>query len=172
MSRICPLFSGSGGNSTYIAAPTGSVLIDAGVSFRALNEMLQAAGGSPEEISAVFLTHTHIDHKKGLKALLNRIQAPLFATKETLATLEAENLIPAGTKLEAMEDRAQEIHGFEVRRFVTEHDCIGSCGYVFSLPDGKRISICTDLGKVTPTVRDAIRGSDVVLIESNHDIDM
>ena len=65
-----------------------------------------------------------------------------------------------------------ECNGAVISRFATSHDCEGSSGYTFLMPDGKKISVCTDLGVVTEDVRKAISGSDAVLIESNHDVDM
>ena len=62
MSRICPLFSGSTGNSTYIAGAHGAVLVDAGASLRSLSAALEASGGEISDISAVFITHEHFDH--------------------------------------------------------------------------------------------------------------
>ena len=62
--------------------------------------------------------------------------------------------------------------GALISRFETSHDCAGSSGYTFLMPDGKKISVCTDLGVVTEGVRSAIKGSDAILIESNHDVEM
>ena len=65
MSKICPLFSGSTGNSTYIEGATGAVLADAGASCKALTAAIKNAGGEIEKIAAVVITHEHIDHIKG-----------------------------------------------------------------------------------------------------------
>lgn len=172
MSRICPLFSGSSGNSTYIASPSGAVLVDAGVSLKRLSAAITNAGGKIEEIAAVLVTHEHIDHIKGLKALLNSTHAAVIASCETLEALISANIIPAHTETRVIDSSTLEIHGIEISRFATSHDCAGSSGYTFLLPDNRKISVCTDLGVVTDTVRKAISGSDAVLLESNHDIDM
>lgn len=173
MSRICPLFSGSSGNSTYIASSSGAVLVDAGASLKRLSAAVASAGGSIDEIAAVFVTHEHIDHVKGLKALLNSTNAAVIASCATLEALISADKIPAHTETRAIDsDGKLQILGMEIMRFETSHDCAGSSGYTFILPDNRKISVCTDLGVVTDGVRKALSGSDAVLLESNHDIDM
>lgn len=171
MSRICPLFSSSSGNSTYIGTPSGGILIDAGASFKGIKQALEAAGGSVEEIKAIAVTHTHDDHIKGLKPLLRNTDAIVIATSKTADILIEKDKLPKGTKIEIIEDTL-DFMSTEIRSFGTSHDCEGSCGYSFSLSDGKKISVCTDLGVVTDNVRQAITGSDAILLESNHDIEM
>lgn len=172
MSKICSLFSGSTGNSTYIGTKNGGILVDAGASFKGITEGLKIADGQIEEILAVAVTHEHIDHIKGLKTLLNKTNAVLMASSKTLTQLEALDKIPSKTKVLAIGEGPCEIAGIQVKRFATSHDCEGSSGYTFVLPDNKKIAICTDLGVVTDEVRTAILGSDLVLLESNHDIEM
>ena len=173
MSRICPLFSGSTGNSTYIAGANGSFLVDAGASLRSLTAALEGAGGALTEISAIFVTHEHFDHIKGLKPLLNKTGLTVVASEKTLKALITADRLPAGTKTCVIDGEAPfECNGAVISRFATSHDCEGSSGYTFLMPDGKKISVCTDLGVVTEDVRKAISGSDAVLIESNHDVDM
>lgn len=171
MSRICPLFSSSSGNSTYIATAKGGIIVDAGASFKALDTALKNAGGSMDEIFAVCVTHEHVDHVKGLKLLLKNTGASLIASDKTLQILLEKDLVPAGTTvLEGGEKTV--LRDIEIFRFATSHDCEGSSGYTFLLPDGKRAAVCTDLGFVSDDVRNALTGCDFVLLESNHDIEM
>ena len=172
MSRICPLFSGSTGNSTYIGTVNGGILIDAGASFKGLCNALERAGGGYDEIKAVAVTHEHTDHIKGLKTFLNKTGAALIASKGTLNALMLADIIPEGTSVIEIDEKPIEIDGILINRFATSHDCEGSSGYSFILPDSKKVTICTDLGIVTDEVRQAIYKSDVLLFESNHDIDM
>lgn len=172
MSRICPLFSSSSGNSIYIADASGGILIDAGASMKGICNAIERAGGDYREIKAVAVTHTHSDHTKGLKTFLNRTDAMLIATEATIEALKNEDKIPAGTKVLVADKNGIDICGMNISNFDTSHDCKGSCGYSVILPDNKKITVCTDLGVVTDSVRTAITGSDVLLIESNHDIDM
>lgn len=172
MSRICPLFSGSTGNSTYIGTKNGGILIDAGASMKALCSAIEAAGGDYSEIAAVAVTHEHIDHIKGLRPFLNKTGASLIASEQTLAALAQYDKIPEKTKVLCIGDKPVLVNGIAINRFETSHDCLGSSGYSFILPDGKKVSVCTDLGVVTDTVRKAISGSEALLIESNHDIEM
>lgn len=171
MSKICPLFSSSSGNSTYIGTPTGGILVDAGASFKGISQAVENIGENISEVKAIAITHAHDDHIKGLKPLLRNTDAILIATSETIGFLTSADKIPEGTKVQIIEDEL-EFMGVKINSFSTSHDCDGSCGYTFELYDDKKISVCTDLGIVTDNVRRAITGSDAILLESNHDIGM
>lgn len=172
MSIISPLFSSSSGNVTYIGTKNGAILIDAGASAKRIFDSIKAVGGSAEEICAIAVTHEHIDHICGLKAVLNKTSAKLIGSAETLETLARLDKIPQKTELIPLEQDIQDVNGIGITRFATSHDCDGSSGYRITLPDGKIFSLCTDLGIVTDQVRTAIKGSDLLLMESNHDIEM
>ncbi len=172
MSKICSLYSGSTGNSTYIGTKEGSILIDAGASFKGITENLSLADATAQEILAVAVTHEHSDHIKGLKTFLNKTCASVIASEKTVNKLIENNCIPAKTEIITIDSSPIEIGGILINRFATSHDCDGSSGYTFSLPDGKKVAVCTDLGVITDTVRNAIMGSDLILLESNHDIEM
>ena len=172
MSKICPLYSSSSGNSTYIGTKNGGILIDAGASFKGIKDKLLALDTSPNEILAVAITHEHTDHINGLKTFLKNSNAALLTSNDTLHALTQKECIPPKTKIIPIDNKPIDICGIEINRFMTSHDCVGSSGYTLMLPDSKKIAICTDLGIMTDTVRQAISGSDLVLLESNHDIEM
>lgn len=172
MSRICPLYSGSSGNSTYIGTKNGGILVDAGASMKGLCSAIESAGGSLLEIVGIVVTHEHTDHIKGLKTILSKTNIELIASSDTLETLASADKIPAGTKTVALDNGVLELNGIEIMRFPTSHDCKGSSGYCFTLPDNQRVAVCTDLGVVTDHVRKAITGCETILLESNHDIEM
>lgn len=171
MARFCPLASGSSGNSTYIKSGNSAVLIDAGISYKAMCERVAAAGGDIERIAGVAVTHTHGDHINGIKTLLSKTKAPLFATQPTVETLKAKGMIPAGTKIILCEEGDAEFGDIYIKSFKTSHDAEGSCGFRVDTKEGS-CAVCTDLGVVTDTVRRAIAGCDVLLFEFNHDIDL
>ena len=171
MARICPLFSSSSGNATIIKDGNSSVLIDAGASFKRLLAAAQNSGCDLGEISAVFITHEHSDHIMGLKVLLKNLNIPVIASEKTLETLISMGCVPTGAKT-VCADSEGNIGEFSYCRFSTSHDCEGSSGYSFILPSNKKVTVCTDLGVVTDTVREALAGSNAVLFESNHDVEM
>ena len=118
MSKICPLFSGSTGNSTYIEGATGAVLADVGMSCKAVTDALQYVGGEIGKIAAMVITHEHIDHIKGLKPFLNTArQAVLISTAGTLEALEAAGKIPPHTKTVAIGEETLEAGGIGISRF-------------------------------------------------------
>ncbi len=172
MAKICPLCSGSSGNSTYITASDSSILIDAGISFRAIKERIESVGGDVKRLSAIAITHEHIDHIKGLKTLLKQSGAKLYASNQTLEALSRQDIVPSSTEMAPLCEATVACGDMLLSRFATSHDCEGSSGYTITLPDTRKISICTDLGIVTDEVRGAITGSSAVLIEANHDIEM
>lgn len=172
MSIIYPIYSSSSGNSTYIGTKNGNILIDVGASFKGIKENLERIDATPDYVSAVMVTHEHIDHIKGLKPFLNKTGATLIASEQTLSALINGDKIPKGTTVLPIDRESIEIGGILVNRFATSHDCVGSSGYTFLLPDNKKVSVCTDLGFVSQEVHNAISGSDLVLLESNHDVEM
>lgn len=172
MAKICPLFSSSKANATYIYGSGGAVLVDVGASFTAIESALIKIGEDINNIKAVFITHEHSDHICGLKTLSKKLTVPIFASKETLDELIKQNKIDEKANLNVIEKEAVIDNVAVVKRFATSHDCEGSSGYRIILPDLTQVSVCTDLGIVTEEVRNGIKGSDIILLESNHDIKM
>ncbi len=171
MSRFCPLFSSSSGNCTYIGSGDSGILVDAGGSFKSILSALCDRDINPETIKAVAVTHEHSDHICGLKTTLKKLNVPVIASRPTLISLKEHGALPDGCEIIDAENGAV-IDDIHISRFATSHDCEGSSGYTFSLPYGQKIAVCTDLGFVSDEVRQNLLGCDLVMLESNHDVNM
>lgn len=173
MARFCSLFSSSSGNATYIGSGRTGILIDAGVSAKRIRTALQARGVDPQTIAAIFVTHEHADHIKGLRVLASQLGVPVFASPGTMRGLAdcgaLEGSFPQKTF--AVGD-AVEIGDLLVRSFPTPHDANESCGFSVELPDERRAAVATDIGHMTNEVMRGILGCDLVMLESNHDVGM
>lgn len=88
MARLCPLFSGSGGNSYYIGSRSAGLLIDAGRSARQLDRMLQRCGIDPMAIQGILITHEHSDHIAGVRVFAKKYGIPVFASQGTLLAMQ------------------------------------------------------------------------------------
>ncbi len=172
MAKLCPLFSGSKANCTYLSGNDGALLIDAGASCSAILKSIEAIGENVDRIRAILITHEHTDHIKGLKTLLKKIDVPVMASQKTLETLYNVDVLNDEAKTVALGETAFESEVGKIIRFETMHDCEGSSGYKIDFGNDSTAAVCTDLGIVTPSVREALSGCSTVLLESNHDLRM
>ncbi|NLK22347.1 MAG: MBL fold metallo-hydrolase [Epulopiscium sp.] len=173
--RFCTITSGSSGNCIYIGTPKVNLLIDAGISGKRVQMGLEEINVNPKEIDGILVTHEHSDHIKGIGILSRRFDIPLFATAKTweamddmgkvIGKINQENrIIIEKEKDFIMEDLL--IHPYSI-----PHDAADPVGYTFIHGD-RKISMATDLGHINEHIKNNIRESNLILLESNHDIDM
>jgi len=172
MPKLTPLFSGSSGNSAYIGGTSGGVLVDAGVSAKRMAAALAGIGVDPGRVGAVFVTHEHDDHVRGLRVFCERHGVPVFATEGTLRALERMGALTAKMRAEPMPPGGVEANGLLLRPFATSHDAADPCGYTCEAGDGEKYAVATDTGYLTDHVKEALRGCDTVMLESNHEVTM
>ncbi len=171
MTRLCPLFSGSSGNSYYIGSSSAGVLIDAGKSAKQLSLALQENEIDIAAIKAIFVTHEHSDHVQGVRVFASKYHLPVFATNGTIAALEEKNILNDKIKYEIIGEGV-EIEGMTIRPFPISHDCAEGCGYIVTTGDSRKTAFVTDLGYVSSKVEKAVKGCDTVVLESNYDVGM
>ncbi|MBQ4154558.1 MAG: MBL fold metallo-hydrolase [Clostridia bacterium] len=173
MAKIATLFSGSTGNCTYISCGSDSILVDLGVSCKQILLALENNLVDPKSLKGIFITHSHSDHIKGLRVFLSKYNIPVFASKETLGTLLLEGVIDDQKNSYFDIEKHMDIpFDMEVDFFRTSHDCAGSGGFVFTLKNGDRAAICTDLGVISDNIKEKLLGCRTVVLESNHDVGM
>ena len=256
------LASGSKGNATVVSAGKTSLLIDAGLSCRELLKRMATSGEDPARLTAILITHEHLDHVAGLSVLARRLGIPVFFTEAThrawtrmmtprkrmtyaqwldtlrqeqaarqgLAPTEQPDHLPAhrlapGTPEKGEPDELLEAAGvqdpsptmedveisaeaepcepeetrpvarvnpaflpaveyfeagkrfcigdIDINPFTIPHDAVDPCGFVFhAQQESLRMAVATDLGYMPPNVKLALREVDVLLLESNHDLEM
>ena len=172
MAEFCSLFSSSSGNCTYIGGSSGGILIDIGVSAKKTEEALRMFDHSPEDIKGIFITHEHSDHINGVRVFASRHHIPVFASEGTLIGMDRCGVFKSPVDAYIIPESGTECSGIFIRPFSISHDANEPTGFTAVASDGKRIAIATDTGIVTDEEKSALSGCDLVLLESNHDVNM
>ncbi len=166
------LSSGSSGNCYYIGNEFHGILVDAGISARAVRKFLNEAGISMQTIMGVFVTHNHIDHTRGLEGLTGKNNIPAFATRGIWnSILPQHSKIPHDSIREIKMKQKFHLAGFDIEVFPVCHDAPETVG-VHIQAAGKSITIATDLGHVCSTAAPFIRSANLLVLESNYDEQM
>lgn len=168
MSKASQLFSGSGGNSIYIGNNSGGYLVDIGVSAKRCEAALCELGVDPKNIKGIFVTHEHSDHISGVRVFASRYGMPVFAAPETLSAMEKCGALNNKVNAVSIENAAQ-FCDINVEAFKNSHDAACCLGYKFTMPDGRKIAVCTDTGIITDDAKKALAGADMIFLESNHE---
>lgn len=174
--RIVSLYSGSGGNSTFIRVGGDAILIDAGKSARALCRALTDIGEDIENIKAIFITHEHTDHVSALEVIAKKHALPIHITSVSAERFDERStpccllrMMTHGVEF------CEQVGELQVRSFRTPHDSRMSVGYrieFFDGEDNRAIGFATDIGYISDEIRENLRGCEAVVLESNHDLDM
>ncbi len=169
---FCPLFSGSSGNAVYVRAGDTRLLIDAGLSGRTVSEGLASIGVLPETLSGILVTHEHSDHIKGVGILSRKYHVPIYANDRTWQAMERSlgNIAP-GSRRVFESGETFYIGNAGIMPYRISHDAAEPVGYRVYY-GGHSVATATDIGVFTKKTLEALSGTDIVLLESNHDIDM
>ena len=166
------LFSGSTGNCFFAHTEETNILIDCGVSARCVEKALCGLGFSLSDINAVFVTHEHCDHTKGLEIISKYHHIPVHMQEKSARALIHD---PSSAILQSLYlyngEFSVRVGDISVSAFMTPHDSAASVGYIIEA-DERKIGYVTDMGCILPSVRDALSGCDASVIEANHDVGM
>ena len=165
--KIVNLGSGSKGNCTLVKTDETNILIDAGLPITEIETKLLYLGVEPGDIDGILITHEHSDHIKSVERLSKKYHIPVFAHCLEWCCLEQKmSILPQLQKM--FDDQDFYVGDFTISSFKLSHDANLCVGYsVFN--NGGKFSIATDLGFCPKEVVEKLKGSNVVLLEANHD---
>lgn len=170
--NLYPLFSGSTGNCTLLESGDTKILIDAGLAGKTICEALHFCGIDPATLSALVITHEHIDHVKGAGILSRKFGLPVYANEGTWEGMRNKlGKIDESLCRTFDTDKSFCIDNVDITPVSIPHDTNDPVAFTFTAA-GKKISVATDIGHVTKKVEKALSGSDLLLMEANHDVEM
>lgn len=170
--RLTILSSGSTGNATVVANDETKVLIDAGFSAKRIDQLLAERDLNGNELDALLVTHEHSDHIKGLGPFARKYNLPIYANEKTWEVLERQIGEIAEENKRVMETGSSlDMGSMKIESFGISHDAAEPVAYCFYEGEQK-VSVATDLGYMSGKVKEQLMDSDVMVLESNHDIEM
>lgn len=170
--KIATLFSGSSGNSVIVGADGDYVLIDGGRSCRAISNALTELGIGLDAVSAVFVTHEHVDHIAALEVVTKKYHIPVHMAEESAAAVVGRDhlsdaIVPHAPLFSV------DVGKMRIESFRTHHDSAMSLGYRVTFEgEDVRFGLLTDTGHVTEDMVSALADCTHLVLESNHDPDM
>ena len=172
MINFCTLFSGSSGNCTFITDQKTNIMVDAGRSGSSIQASLKNVGQSIENIDAILVTHEHVDHIRGIGILSRKYDIPVYANNNTWAAMtDILGEINQNNVRVFDTNNAFEIGNIGIKAFDIPHDAAEPVGYSFHI-GAKKVTTATDVGHITEGLFENLKNSDILLIESNHDVEM
>ena len=168
------LASGSTGNSFYLETPKKKILVDAGLSGKKIESLLDEIDRSPKDIDALLITHEHSDHIKGIGVLARKYNIDLYANEETWSELDQKNMLgKIATEQKHIFEMGKTLTfgDVDIESFGVSHDAIAPQFYRF-MKDDKSFVMLTDTGYVSERMAGIIENADAYLMESNHDIEI
>ncbi len=170
MLKVCVLATSSAGNCTFVGSARTRILIDAGLSARETFSRLAAIGEDPENIDAILITHEHSDHVSGLPVLARKLKKPVFLSHLTAPTIDWNHERPAAVEC-FQAGTGWSIGDLEIQSFTIPHDAIDPVGFTVKA-EGLKFGLAMDLGYLMDSVKWHLRGCRLLLLESNHDLEM
>lgn len=170
--KFSVLASGSTGNAIYIETEEHAFLVDAGLSGKHMEGLLQQIERKPDQLDGILVTHEHSDHIKGVGVLARKYKLPIYANEKTwqaMSPLIGE--IPTDLKFIFPTESVRSFKGLDIESFGVSHDAAEPMFYIFH-HNGKKLVVITDTGYVSNRMIGTIENADYYIFESNHDVEM
>ena len=164
------LASGSSGNATAVCYGSTAILVDCGVSTKALKARAQQIGFELSKLDAILVTHEHGDHANGVAVLARRYEIPVYTTHGT-ALAAGLDRAPGISVIEISPHEEFTIGELAIKPAPVPHDAREPCQFVIESA-AMRLGILTDIGRTTRHVEQHFADCDALVLEFNHDPEM
>ncbi|NEU30594.1 MBL fold metallo-hydrolase [bacterium LRH843] len=170
--RFSVLASGSTGNALYVETEQKRILIDAGLSGKKMDELFGQINRDPKELDGILVTHEHSDHIKGVGIFARKYKLPIYANEKTWQAMDKQlGTLPTEQKFIFQTGTVKAFGDLDIESFGVSHDAAEPMFFVFHHA-GKKLVHATDMGYVSDRIKGTIRGGDMFVFESNHDLNM
>lgn len=163
---IASLNSGSNGNCYYVGNQNEGLLIDAGISCREIEKRMARLGLSMERLRAVFISHEHSDHIRGVAVTAKKYRLPVYITENTLKQsrlqIEQQLIVPLNPR------EPVQAGALTVSAFSKKHDACDPLSFMVRSAD-VNVGIFTDIGAVCPELVRYFRECHAAFLEANYD---
>ncbi|ERI95200.1 metallo-beta-lactamase domain protein [Clostridiales bacterium oral taxon 876 str. F0540] len=155
----------------FVSSGNANILIDAGMAGKSIEKALSDIGQNPAKLDGIFVTHEHSDHVKGVGVLSRKYNVPVYANELTWKAMQSIIGNVKEHNIRFINEGHVTIKDLDILSYKIPHDAVAPQGYAI-YNGNKKVSIATDLGHYSEEVRKNIEDADVVLLESNHDVEM
>lgn len=168
--QLTILGSGSSGNCAFVETDEARLLVDAGLSGRQIRQRLLSIGRSPENLTGILITHEHTDHIQGLAGLAAKLNIPIYCNRLTREAIERQFEVRLEFRIFATGE-SFEVEDIGVDTFSIPHDASDPVGFLLQTSAGN-IGFLTDLGHVTKLILQRLALANVLLLETNYDLEL
>jgi phosphoribosyl 1,2-cyclic phosphodiesterase len=169
MIEICALASGSNGNCYYLGNEKDAILVDVGISRRQVLGRMKERGLQFSKIRAIFISHEHADHFRGVRVLSKQLDVPVFMSLKAFSNSWGPNR-PANIK-HFLPGEIVSVGDFKIHTFLKKHDAAQPCSFRIE-NDGVNVGVMTDIGAACDNVTQHIGACQAIFLESNYDEEM
>ena len=163
---ISALASGSNGNCYYIGNDKEAVLVDAGIPCREIEKRMKRLALSPAKIKALFVSHEHTDHIRGVPVFAKKYSVPIFITDATLNN--SDLYVDRGYTRTFTSYEPVRIGSIRITAFPKSHDAADPCSFILE-QDGVTVGVFTDIGLPCPHVTGSFGKCHAAFLETNYD---
>jgi phosphoribosyl 1,2-cyclic phosphodiesterase len=166
---ISSLNTGSNGNCFYIGNADEAILVDAGLSCKETEIRMQRLSLCMHKVKAIFISHEHSDHIRGLPVLSKKYQIPVYITQPTL--LGGKQQIQSHLINSFLAHVPITIGGLSITAFPKKHDAAQPHSFKIYF-HGVTVGVFTDIGSHCEHVIENFKNCHAVFLEANYDDEM